>query len=782
MSIIIKYPVMKLNHNGKHYFGEVKKEGAKYVPCGVGLFPINEYSFVMSEYVDDETMAGMTIIGKGNSGIVTYNDNGLFVGPKFSFNDEGDMHFELLNRQGVKEKMAITIRKDGTYYISQYDREGNFTNNVISFKKGVFCFEYRLEETKERTAVKERKAGWNFKYPFVRMFLSPYDHTKSVVPARVEEGTVYTYVGGAQTGSRLYSDEVKEEYKDNYNYVRFVNTRKDGFYDYRHPRYRERHELFTEQSRFGYAVNRYDDGFLYFGEVYDSKFGGIGCIRYPDYDYLGYVSHSSLVPDRTGMKVYKNGVIEFGSSVCFHDVKFEIHDDFMYIKSYHEGKLRGLYYKLYFDSFNMEEFSNEGNLLEKYKFPTITEEMKIDDGKPVTLRSKLTAREHLDNEMLDALRSYRYDVPKVGQIEIMEYLNSNIISVGIPDFVTGIRSDCFKNKGNIEHLYMPEKLNILKERSLFGLKGLRTLKFNENCSVEVIPTDFLDSPIIYEISIPKSVKRIAEGAFSACKSLKKAYVYSRCIIEPGALPKGCKIIYLDPVDKKELKKNKNSNAKTKIKKEVKKVEKKKTQLPKPKKTVYKPSFDLGDSLKGALKVLAYPFILLFKLFKLIFEGLGNLFGIIGRGIGSLGLSTNFFSVISIIILITTVLMNFFKINVAINEWGTDNIQVIIDLFGLYLSTLAAKLVSTSFLLNIIVAVVIVAAFLIDCVINILVVILVVVYFILFFVIGFAYALVIPVGMIALAIVGLVQDKTATNIAILVIDICLAVLFYVGFYV
>ena len=70
----------------------------------------------------------------------------------------------------------------------------------------------------------------------------------------------------------------------------------------------------------------------------------------------------------------------------------------------------------------------------------------------------------------------------------------------------------------------------------------------------------------------------------------------------------------------ELKKNKNSKAKTKIKKEVKKVEKKKIRLPKPKKTIYKPSFDFGDSLKGAIKVLAYPFILLFKLFTLIFEG------------------------------------------------------------------------------------------------------------------------------------------------------------------
>ena len=45
---------------------------------------------------------------------------------------------------------------------------------------------------------------------------------------------------------------------------------------------------------------------------------------------------------------------------------------------------------------------------------------------------------------------------------------------------------------------------------------------------------------------------IREGAFSKCSGLKKAYVYSRCVIESGAFPKKCKIFIID----KELKEDK----------------------------------------------------------------------------------------------------------------------------------------------------------------------------------------------------------------------------------
>ena len=39
-------------------------------------------------------------------------------------------------------------------------------------------------EEKERTAVIEKKVGWNFKYPFVRMYLMPFEE-KGVSPAKI---------------------------------------------------------------------------------------------------------------------------------------------------------------------------------------------------------------------------------------------------------------------------------------------------------------------------------------------------------------------------------------------------------------------------------------------------------------------------------------------------------------------------------------------------------------------------------------------------------------------
>ena len=782
MSVLIKFPVMKLNIDGRHYFGEVKKENHKYVPYGTGLYTVDEDKFFMSEYVTKDHLAGMTIVGHGYNGFLTYTDDGIFYGPKIKFKDQGDISFELINDEGYKEKVAITLKPDGTYYISQYDKKGNFTNKVISFKKGVFCFEYRLEETKERTAVKERKVGWNFKYPYVRMHLLPFDHTKSVVPARVEEGTMFTYIGGAQTGGLLYGDGISESKRENFNYVSIVNNLDDKYFDYRHPKASEHHNLFTDQSKFGYAVNYYNDGRKYFGEVYDSKFGGVGCIKYNDCDYLGYVMASHTAPDRTGMKVYKNGVIEFGSYVCFNDLIFEIHDDYMFIKSYHEHKLRGLYYKLYFDSFNLEEYNSDNKLLDKYPFPNITEDMLVDDGKEPKLRTKLSGADFLDNEMRAMLGNFDYYIPKINELDIIGYKNNDLINVYVPYFATRIKKNAFYGKKNIYTLNLPKELKVLDENSLIGMKGLSHLNFHEECKVTEIPTNLCDSPNIYTVTIPKSVKAIREGAFSKCSGLKKAYVYSRCFIESGAFPKKCKIFIIDKElkeDKKVEKENKKAAkiADKKINKKEQVVKKKevvkkdtKVRETKVRNKVSLPSVDFSGFFGKVLNVIAFPFVMLFRLFKLI-----------GKGIGSLGLRTNVFSVISIVVMSITVLMNFFKVNVTINEWATDFGSTITTWFGFNLTSWVTTLKPAALILYLLIGVLFILTFVADLIINILVLVFLVIYFILFFVVGLAYSIVIPIGMLALAIVGLVQDKTSTNIGILIVDVGLIVLFYIAIY-
>lgn len=775
MSVIIKYPVKRMKYNGKSYFGEVKREENGFKPYGAGLYKLNENSFIMSEKVNNEDLNGMTIIGSGYSGKLTYTKNGFIYGPCIEFDDEKDIVFSYINEYNKKIKFTITISKDGTYYIAQYDNNGNFTNKVLSFKKGLFCLEYRLEEKKERTAVKEIKVGWNFKYPFVRMHLLPFKEA-SVAPAKIiRNGTSYTYRGGAQTNSFLSNSILKAKYKGDFDYVSFVLSRSPDFYS----EFSKRdHEMFSDCTLNGYAVDYFDDGTSYFGEVFNNQLGGIGCKHYPKYDYLGYLDHKFLEPDRTGMKVYEDGIIEFGS-FCYDRLIFEIFDDVLFIKSYECDKLRGKFYKLDLANFDIEEYDENNELSELFPFPEITEEMKVDNGKKATIRTKLTGYDLLDNEMRASLKNYKFNIPKINELEVTHYNNDKLFEVYVPNFVTRIKEFTFSGKDNIKHLYLPENLNKLYEHSLYGMKELTMLKFHENSKISELPSKVCTCPNLTSITIPGSVKLIKSEAFIKCSKLKRAYVYGGCKIEPGAFPKKCKIMIIDSTGKNLKNKTKMENQKSKI---YNKSKKRRTSL----------SFDLSDFFRGVFDVLAFPFKMLFILFRSIFKILlypfKKLFSLLPKSFKptkkfnfSLNLDTNVFSIISIIVLIIAAAINFFKVNVAINEWATDNIDVITNLFGLHLVTLLTNLNTSSILINLLIMVAVIVFFVLDCVFNILVFVLFILYMILFFVIGFAYSLVVPLAMFIFAIVGLVKNRSTTNIIILILDICLIALFYIAIY-
>ena len=126
-------------------------------------------------------------------------------------------------------------------------------------------------------------------------------------------------------------------------------------------------------------------------------------------------------------------------------------------------------------------------------------------------------------------------------------------------------------------------------------------------------------------------------------------------------------------------------------------------------------------------------------------------------------------------------MNLFKVNVAINEWATDNIYVVTNLFGFHVFSFVEGLSPQGLLLNLVFIVAILASLLVDLVINVLVLALFLLYIVMFFVIGLGYSLAIPIGMLVLAIVGLVNKKSFTNILILLLDLGLIVLFYAAIY-
>lgn len=603
-----------------------------------------------------------------------------------------------------------------------------------------------------------------------------YDATKSVVLSYIG-GTsgVCTYMGGAQTSYKLWGDCVSkfsDEERSDYNYIDFARNSAYNAID---------EEIFHGLSKFGYAVHYYNDDSYYFGEIFDNKFNGIGCFKTNRYDYLGYVTKTDapygVKEYRTGMRVYNDGMIQFGSyETMGDDVIFEIHDDFLYIKSYYRGDRRGSYYKLKFDTFDLEEYDESGTLTESVPFPLVTDEMRRDDGKKARIRTKLTPEDLLDNDTREALSAYKYRIPKANQIEVYEYLRE-LVKVGVPDIVTKICTETFAGKNNIRTLYLPEKLTELESGSLAGMKSLLWLKFNENCKIKEIPSGVCDSPVLMEVKFPKSVERIREGAFVACKKLKKAFVCAGCVVEERAFPRGCKVVYVAEDGYTRLKNPKKES--TQSEKSSGRVRTRSTS-----------SFSFGSAMGSVFGsifgVITFPFRMLFLFFKWLFCSIGSLFGALFGGLGSLSVATNLFSIIAFVVMLACTILNFFDFDETLLEWWHYICDGIGTWFGLRLTYLCAGLtekvpsdILLSLLLWLPILILIIVTFVVDCVLNALCGVLWLVFFVLYFVIGFGYYFAVPAGMLALAIIGLVKDKSSINIAILVLTICMIPVFYVG---
>ena len=345
-----------------------------------------------------------------------------------------------------------------------------------------------------------------------------------------------------------------------------------------------------------------------------------------------------------------------------------------------------------------------------------------------------------------------------------------VSDIYIYDVVTKIKEGTLNGDSSVRTMRLSRNLKVLEEGSLNGMKELRSLRFHGNSQISEIPANVCDCPNLREISFSRGVKRIASGAFSKCKNLTYVSLYEGCEVEKGAFPRKCKVHIMS-----------NGNAASKNTNKKANEEKIKSGKIVRKEKPYK-SKRHTSLLKRIMHSITRPFKALVEPFGALFAFLAKPFRALGKCFGSSGLETNAFSIISIAVMIVTVLMNFFKINVTINEWATDNIDVITGLFGFHLFDLVESLSPQGLILNVLFIVVILASLLVDLVINILVLALFLLYIVLFFVIGIAYSLAIPIGMLVLSIVGLVQKKTTTNIVILVMDILLIVLFYVAIYI
>lgn len=190
----------------------------------------------------------------------------------------------------------------------------------------------------------------------------------------------------------------------------------------------------------------------------------------------------------------------------------------------------------------------------------------------------------------------------------------------------------------------------------------------------------------------------------------------------------------------------------------------------------------ADDNKGKLLII---FETIKKTVKALPETFKRLFDMTREGIDSLGTQTNAFSVISIIVLAVAFLMNLTGLTAFINNLSSSLISLLGECLGLNISDLIADWMdNTSYNLFTLIfwvfqACLFLLCLLLDIAVNILGIILIVVLFVLQLAVTIIYAFLLPIGMVALGVIGLREDNSITNIGILILDVCLGVLFYIA---
>lgn len=99
------------------------------------------------------------------------------------------------------------------------------------------------------------------------------------------------------------------------------------------------------------------------------------------------------------------------------------------------------------------------------------------------------------------------------------YLNGQLITeLVIPEGVTKVSSDAFRNAVNIKSIVVPEGVTELGERTFMGMSNLVSVQLPDSLK-SISGQAFRDCAKLPELSIPESVTSIGGTAFNGCKSL-----------------------------------------------------------------------------------------------------------------------------------------------------------------------------------------------------------------------------------------------------------------------
>ncbi len=89
--------------------------------------------------------------------------------------------------------------------------------------------------------------------------------------------------------------------------------------------------------------------------------------------------------------------------------------------------------------------------------------------------------------------------------------------VSIPEGVTKIEDDAFKNKNMFREVVFPNTVNTIGARAFYGCSGLEHILFSN--SIEEIGFDAFCGCGMKDVIVPKSVKKVYAGAFCGCSRI-----------------------------------------------------------------------------------------------------------------------------------------------------------------------------------------------------------------------------------------------------------------------
>lgn len=642
INILEEHKVYKKQMENKwFYFGEMSKENK---PMNIGMFSSQNSetygSFIMMERITGFLKGeGMCILKNHLKSIcsVGYCYNGVPIGPQLISYENGDLCYCTLNEEGNKIGFAIDIKKK-KYTIYQCFGDGSSGYRGISCENGVLYFEdaRRREKNKRVQIFKDNK---NCSFAHAPLEVDFFWERKAIMPSKITKNNAksFTVSGGVQTYKE--GNRIKSEYDDYFKELKYDGSFPDG-----------------------YGIKYYDNAY-FFGQFNSKgKREKAGCLRKNDIAFMGSFSDDALYGP---VLTIENNVPRLCS---YYNGKkngtyFEVKERCLFIKSKIGDKEGEFAYKVYLDTFDVEEIDLTNNEILRFaSYP-----FKEDD------EESLRQEEERNNE-LEILKSLGLNHKDYEELENFNYVIEDrqikIISLkepasylNIPKCASILSDNAFKDEylcDEIVTVVIGDKVLEIGENCFSGCKKLSKISMGKN--VKEIKKGAFKSSLFERVYICDSTKIIRTEAFAECENLREAYVPDDCLIEEGAFPEWTQLTsrkdqdkrikkairganplfkitdFIAGIFKKKKKKRKITPGEVKkIKEKVEKENKKKNEKVKEKKVKKevekrnKTSF--SEKIQDVLRILALPFVYIGKGIAFLFASIGALFIKMFKGIG-----------------------------------------------------------------------------------------------------------------------------------------------------